>query len=220
MLSIDCNSQLYSYQVGAIVEYKMLRTKKNNVLTQDELDFIFEMRFDGDTEINLEDMRFDLSFDGVNAMLLNGLMVSDQLQIQAYYENYKFIFPLSIGKDKYDQFYMELKSPEILEIGSYLRHWRYKLEQPLACKSKCEKFQFLLDEISSSGFCLDLPSASAPESLELELALPNGEIMECIAHKVRQTTANKTAYTMTLATPKENSLRSFLFTQHRLLRSA
>jgi hypothetical protein len=198
----------------------MLRTKKNNVLTQDELDFIGEMRFEGDTEINAGDMRFGLSSDGINAILLNGLMASEQLKIQAYYEDYKFIFPLSIGKNEFDQFYMELKSPEILEIGSYPRHWRYKFEQPLTCRSKGEKIQFLLYEISSSGFCLDLATANAPETLELELALPNGEIMECTAQKVRPTSAKKTAYTMTLTTRTDNSLRSFLFTQHRLLRTA
>jgi len=60
-------------------------------------------------------------------------------------------------------------------------------------RSKTENNQFSLDEISTTGFCLNLPSARAPGSLELEFTLPDGEIVEIAAHKVRPTTRKKTA---------------------------
>jgi hypothetical protein len=194
------------------------KAKADIVLIKEELDFIAEMGFEAYPELDSGDMRLDLRGDGSSSVLLEGLNLSNKLQIQAYYHNYKFIFPLSIGQNEFGQFHMELKSPEILELGSHIRHWRHKPDQPLIGRSKTENNQFSLDEMSSTGFVLNLPSASAPESLELELTLPDGEVVEIAAQKVRPTTLKKTAYTMTLLDTKGENLRAFLYSQLLLQR--
>ncbi|MCP4984758.1 MAG: hypothetical protein GY928_01460 [Colwellia sp.] len=192
----------------------MITANSDTVLTQDELDFISELDFDSSNTLPSKDMTLNINGDD---KLLERLDLANELQMQARYDNHKFIFPVKIIEGELGLFQIELQSPEIFEIGSHLRNWRYKLEQPIIGTCKVANTQFDLNEISTTGFCLDVDDDNAPGTLELELNLPNAEKSLLIkANKVRKTELGKIAYTMHLNLEPRERLRRFLFTQHRL----
>nr|WP_246283055.1 PilZ domain-containing protein [Marinifaba aquimaris] len=110
---------------------------------------------------------------------------------------------------------MQLKSPEIFELGDTPRNWRHKLENPLTATCLLANTEFDLFEISSTGFCVQLSPEDAPEELELALTLPDcGSILNARA-KIVRVDDRQAAYSMELAKDLRERLRRFLFNRHR-----
>jgi len=194
----------------------MSTTYSDPVLTQDELAFISEMDFTQKTMSDSVDLKLELDDDARINVLLERLGLATELKLVAQYHNQQLVFPVCIAQGEFGKFSMELRSPEIFESGEHLRNWRYKLEAPLKAFCRSSNKQFVLNELSSTGFCIALDYHSAPEQLCLDIKLPETQThLEFNAKKVRCASNNQSAYSIELNDAEREILRRFLFKQHR-----
>ncbi|MDR2305940.1 MAG: hypothetical protein LBE53_01885 [Paucimonas sp.] len=102
------------------------------LLSQDELDFIQDMQHS--PQLNLADPMSSLQVNGDRRLkdLLTRLVASEQVTLQASYNNQQLSFPLQLVEDEFHALHLQLGSPDIYEDGPMLRPWRLSLERPAA----------------------------------------------------------------------------------------
>lgn len=194
----------------------MSSTYSDSVLTQDELAFIREMDFVQQSVPDAVDLKLDLDGDGRINLLLERLGLASELKLVAQYHNQQLVFPVAIAQGEFGKFSMELRSPEIFELGEHLRNWRCQLSEPLFGFCSISHKEFALSELSSTGLCIQHSYHNAPKQLKLALGLPESkDILELRAQKVRQVSDSKTAYRIELDDLKREALRRSLFKLHR-----
>lgn len=194
----------------------MSSTYSDPVLTQDELAFISEMDFTQKDLSDSVDLKLELDDDARINVLLERLGLASELKLVAQYHEQQLVFPVCIAQGEFGKFSMELRSPEIFESGERLRNWRHRLNTPLVATCQQTQQQYVLNELSSTGFCLAVDFDDATKHLELSVDLPDSQdVLNFNAYKVRQSHQAQTAYTIDLDEPQRDILRRFLFKMHR-----
>ena len=189
------------------------------LLNQDELDFIQNMQYS--PQLNLADPMASLLLNGDRQLkdLLTRLVASDQVTLQAHYNNQQLSFPLQLVEDEFHALHLQLGSPDIFEDGPTLRPWRLSLESPAPLLDDQGKPSRLwVRDISFKGVLLELRDmAQAPTEFSLRFA-PDGMSPIRIQGVLRRSIGpHLAAYDLSRTLPEETEcLREYILQAHRL----
>jgi len=186
------------------------------LLTAEELAFIRELECEA-SQLDVADTPvIELGGDSHANALLARLGLANELKLVTLYRQHELVFPVEVVMDETHSFRLELHSPEIFELGARLRNWRLKLPAPLPVCSGDDPHPCELEELSSTGFCIDMQDEAAPEFLELDFRLPEShELLHLRGVKVRRTQSGSVAYSMEMAPEPREQLRRFLYQCHK-----
>lgn len=191
----------------------------DTLLTQAEMSFIQDLQHS--PQLNLADPMSGLLVNGDRQLqtLLTRLAASDQVTLQAHFNNQQISFPLQLVEDEFHALHLQLGSPEIYEEdGPQLRPWRLSLEEPSALfESKGKRSNLWVRDISFKGVLLEVRGLKqAPKRFDLSFA-PDG-IAPIGLHGVlrRRIGANLAAYDLSRSPAEEiERLREYILQAHR-----
>ena len=111
-----------------------------------------------DTElINDKELKYDISEQSGKDNLLFQLVLADDLQLVANYENHHLVFPVQIKRGDFSNFSLTVKPPNIFETGKKLRSWRLPANQKMSIvNDKGEKLPYRIKDLSASGISLSI----------------------------------------------------------------
>jgi len=139
----------------------------DNILTQDELDFLRAMQ--DNPELNVPDTTPGLVIDGSAQIkdLLARLVAHEQVTIEAHLEKQQISFPLQVVEDEFHAGHLQLGAPSIYEDGPMLRPWRMTLAEPAVLEDDTGRISNLwIREISFKGVLVEARNGEeAPEQL-------------------------------------------------------
>ena len=138
-----------------------MRGSSNNVLiNEDEYALLSEMLLDTDP-INDKEVKYDISEQSGKDNLLFQLILANDLQLIANYENHHLVFPVQIKRGDFSNFSLSVKPPNIFETGKKLRSWRLPANRKMSIvNQKGEKLPYRIKDLSASGISLSIDKES------------------------------------------------------------
>ncbi|WP_438283328.1 hypothetical protein [Pseudomonas alabamensis] len=190
----------------------------DNLLTQDELDFILDMQRlpqPGSTDAGP-----GLRVDGDRRVqdLLTRLVGHEQVTLQAHINNQQISFPLHLVEDEFHTLHLQLGMPDIYEDGPMLRPWRLTLETPVALLDDRDRASRLwVRDISFKGVLLEAQgTARTPTRVNMRFAPPGELPIRLRGLKRRQIDSRLAAYDLSESAEDEiERLRDYILQAHR-----
>ena len=193
----------------------------NNVLiNEDEYALLSEMLLDTDP-INDKEVKYDISEQSGKDNLLFQLILANDLQLIANYENHHLVFPVQIKRGDFSNFSLSVKPPNIFETGKKLRSWRLPANRKMSIvNNKGEKLPYRIKDLSASGISLSIDKESKqafPVTLHnTYLQLPDRKRLPLFGSKTRQIDNQTMAYSLDESKSDDMSacLTEYLFECH------
>lgn len=190
----------------------------DNLLTQDELDFILDMQ--RLPQAASADTGPGLRVDGDRRVqdLLTRLVGHEQVTLQAHINNQQISFPLHLVEDEFHTLHLQLGMPDIYEDGPMLRPWRLTLETPVALLDDRDRASRLwVRDISFKGVLLEAQgTARTPTRFNMRFAPPGELPIRLRGLKRRQIDSRLAAYDLSESAEDEiERLRDYILQAHR-----
>lgn len=194
--------------------------RHDNLLTQDELDFILNLQ--NNPKLNVRDKARSLTLNGglQVSKLLTRLAASEQVTIQAQFDNQQMTFPLHVVEDEFHALHLELGAPSIYEEGPRIRPWRLHLAKPIALETdKGTLTSLWVHEISFKGVLLENRRQTKPPKYFSAWFSPEGHPPIALRGTLERITEQGLAAYRLSQRNKEDieRLRQYILQQHRQL---
>lgn len=188
------------------------------LLTQDELDFILDMQHN--PKLNVRDNTRNLMMNGGAQIqeLLARLAASEQVTIQAQFNNQQMTFPLHLVEDEFHALHLELGTPSIYEEGPQIRPWRLILPTPQQLETENgEQTALWIHEISFKGVLLEHRRPGDPPQRFSACFVPEDhDPIPLRGHFERLTEKGMAAYRLSQSNPLHaERLRQYMLHEHR-----
>jgi hypothetical protein len=197
----------------------MIENCNNVLINDDEYALLSEMLLDTEA-INDKGLRYDITAQSGKDKLLFQLVLANNLQLIANYEDHYLVFPVQIEKGDFSNFSLIVKPPNIFETGVQLRSWRLPANQKMSIvNDKGEALPYRIMDLSTSGISLLIDkqqNKAFPKTLRnTYLQLPNRERLAISGSKIRKVDAQTMAYSLGKSTDDEIAcLTEYLFECH------
>lgn len=178
----------------------MIRTSNNVLINDDEYALLSEMLLDAN-DVNDKEIQYDISEQSGKNNLLFQLVLANDLQLIANYENHHLVFPVKIKKGDFANFSLTVNPPNIFETGKKLRSWRLPANQKMSIvNGNGETLPYRIKDLSASGISLSIdehPNVAFPITLDdTYLQLPNRDRLALSGSKIRRIDAQTMAYSI------------------------
>lgn len=193
------------------------------ILTQDELDFILGMQ--RNPQLNVRDSTRNLIVNGGIQIqdLLARLAASEQVTIQAQFNNQKISFPLQMVEDEFHAQHLEIGTPSIYEEGPQIRPWRLVLPSPIPLETEHGALTALwVHEVSFKGVLIEYRrKGNPPRHFSAWFNAAGHAPIAMRGRLERMTEKGMAAYHLSEKYPEDTErLRQYMLNEHRRLHPA
>jgi hypothetical protein len=197
--------------------------QRDNILTQDEREFIQNMQHN--PKLNLRDSSRSLLVNGGVQIqeLLTRLAAHEQVTIQAQFDNQQMTFPLHLVEDEFHAMHLELGAPTIFEEGPRIRPWRLVLPEPMALETEKGALTHLwVHELSFKGVLLEVRKQAKPPKYFSAWFTPTGQAPIAMSGTFeRLNSKGLAAYRLNENAKEDNErLRQYILQEHRRVHPA